>query len=366
MNTYVIEVNDILHNIQVLKEKAGQAEIIGVVKGNGYGFGLEYMASLLKSEGVRIFAVTELTDAVLLRKNALPEDDILLLRSTCLPEEAEEIVRLNLIATVGSAESAQVLNKAAKKADKKIRAHIKIDTGMRRYGFSAEEAEEAITACKACDFIEFTGIYTHFSSAFTNKKLTAEQLNAFKTAVLNIESAGINATCIHCANTPALFNVKGVTDGMSAVRIGSGFTGRVITQKPSALKRVGFLKSQVLEIKPVAKGAKIGYNGTYTAKRDMKLAILPVGHFDGFGVEKAQDVNTIWAMIHSILSAGKRFVTREKLSVKINGKRCPVVGAIGLSHTAVDITGLEVRTGDDAFFDFSPLFVNPLLKREYV
>lgn len=366
MNTYVVHVNDILHNLEVLKEKAGQAQIIGVIKGNGYGFGLKYMASLLKTEGIRMFAVTEISDALTLREDALQEEEILLLRSTCLPEEAQAIVDAGLTATVGSAESAAVLDAAAAAAGKRIRAHIKIDTGMCRYGFPTQEVTEAIAACKACSHIDFTGIYTHFSSAFTKEKQTKAQLSAFKNAVLQIEAAGINATVLHCANTPALFNVPGVTEGMTAVRIGSGFTGRVITRRPSELKRAGILQSRVLEVKKVPKGTLVGYNGLFKTKRDTKLAIIPVGHFDGFGIEKAQDVNTFASMLHSILSAGKRFVTRERLTVVIDGKRYPVAGAVGLSHTAVDITGSDIRPGEAAFFDFSPLFVNPLLKREYL
>lgn len=366
MNTYCINVNDILHNISVLKEKAGAAEIIGVIKGNGYGFGMKYMASLLKTEGIRTFAVTEITDAAALRQDALIQEEILLLRSTQLPEEAQAIVEFNLTATVGSAESIAVLDHAAKMLDKRVKAHIKINTGMCRYGFCTQRVEQAIAACKASDNIDFTGVYTHFSSAFTKAKLTASQLDAFKTAVLKIEAAGINATMLHCANTPALLNVPGVTEGMTAVRIGSGFTGRVITKKNSGLKRVGVLKSHVIETRQVPKGTTIGYNGTYTAKKDTILAIIPVGHTDGFGVAKAEDVNTFSTMIHHILSAGKRFVTREKLTVTIKGKRYPVAGAIGLSHTAVDITDSDITPGDEAFFDFSPLFVNPLLEREYI
>lgn len=365
MNTYVIDVNDILHNINIIKEKAGAAQIIGVIKGNGYGFGLKYMASLLKTEGIRTFAVTELTDAAALREDALPEDEILLLRSTQLPAEADKIVALGLTATIGSEESAAALEQAAKAAGKRVKAHIKLDTGMCRYGFTPENADDAIAVCKACEHIDFTGIYTHFSAAFTKAKLTEAQLHRFKNAVLQIEAAGINATVLHCANTPALFNVKGVTEGMTAVRIGSGFTGRVITKKASGLKRAGILKSQVIETKFVPKGTAVGYNGTFKAKRDTTLAMIPVGHTDGFGIEKAQDVNTFSTMLHTILSAGKRFITREKLTVTINKKRYPVAGAIGLSHTAVDITGSDVKAGDDAFLDFSPLLVNPILGREY-
>lgn len=365
MNAYAINVDDIISNINTIKKKAGNCQIIGVIKGNGYGFGMKYMASLLKTEGIKAFAVTEITDAVSLRKDALINEDILLLRSTSIENELNEIVQNNLTATIGSISSALSLNAVAKALDKKVKAHIAIDTGMRRYGFATTKIDDAVSVLKECENVEITGICTHFSSAFRNAKLTASQLSDFKTAVQRINQAGIETKAVHCANTPALFNVKGVTDGMTAVRIGSGFTGRVVTKSKSGLLRVGTLRSNVIEMNDVPTGTDVGYNAGYRTKKQTTIGIVPIGHYDGFGVEKAEDVNTFGSMVHKILSTGKRFVTKERLWVKVGDKRYPVIGHIGLSHTAVDFTGSNVKIGDVAEIDISPLFVNPTLPRVY-
>lgn len=365
MNTYAIKVDDIIFNINTVKSKAQGCNIIGVIKGNGYGFGLKYMASLLKTEGIKTFAVTEIQDAISLRKDALIDQEILILRSTSMESELHEIVSNGFTATVGSISSLLGLNSVAKLLKKKAKAHIAIDTGMSRYGFSATQVADAITTLKECENVEITGIYTHFSSAFRNEKLTKSQLSVFKTAVTKINNAGIATKSIHCANTPALFNVKGVTDGMTDVRIGSGFTGRVVTKSKSKLKKVGILRSNVIELKDVPAGTSIGYNSAYTTKKQTTIGIVPVGHYDGFGIDKANDINTFGSFIHTILSAGKRFLKKDKLVVRIGGKTYPVIGHIGLSHTAIDLTGGNVKTGDVVEIDMSPLLINPTLPRIY-
>lgn len=365
MNRYVIKTDDVIHNINLIKSKT-DCEIIGVIKGNGYGFDMEYMASLLKTQGIKTFAVTEISDALKLREHALIDDDILLLRSSALESEANNIVKADLTATIGSIKSAQALDNAAKKQNKRVKAHIKIDTGMCRYGFTEEETQQAAEMLKQYDNIDFVGIYTHFSSAFTQIATTEKQLASFKKAVKTFTDNGFDFKLIHCANSPAFFNLtQKVTESMTAVRIGSAFTGRVVTKSKSGLKKVGFIESDVLETKMIKKGQAVGYNGAFVAKHDTKLAIIPVGHFDGFGVEKAQDTLNFKTTIHSILSMLKSLLTKRQLFVTINDKKYPVAGHIGLSHTAVDVTGSDVKDGDIAKFDISPLFVNPQMKREY-
>ena len=362
MSEYVIKVDDLIHNINVVK-KLANTEIIGVIKGNGYGFGMNFMAELLKSEGIKTFAVTEITDIEPLRNKSLLDEDILIMRSTCISDEAEIIVKNYCTATVGSYESGFVLNEAAKKLGIKVKANIKIDTGMCRYGFTKNQFDEIIQTYKECDFVDFTGIYTHFSSAFTQKELTKKQLDTFNSVVEKLRGHQINVGKVYAANSPALLNVENTS--LDAVRIGSAFTGRVVTSNKTDLKRVGYLRSQVIEIKDVPKGTPVGYNGAYVTKRDTKIAIVPVGHYDGFGVEKAQDINDFKTFIHSVLSLGKRLVKKDRLSVKINDKKANVIGHIGLSHTAVDITDIDVKIGDYVKIDVSPLFINPNVKRIY-
>lgn len=356
MSRYIIDKSKLIENIEIIKKKAG-VDIIGVVKGNGYGFGMCNLAEILMQNGINTFAVTEVYDVPLLRETVL-DKDILVMRSTCIEDEAEIVANYSCIATIGSLEAAKVMDKVSKKLGKKTKCHLKIDTGMGRYGFLPSQVEDAIK-CYNFENLDFCGAYTHFSSAFHNTELTKAQLEMFKDTVEQIKKAGKNVGILHCANSPALLNVDGVT--LDAVRIGSAFTGRVITNGKNQLNRLGSLEAEVIETKTVPSGYSIGYNGQFKTKRETKIAIVPIGHFDGFGLEKGKEV----ADLHSVLSQFKHYLQKKQLTVNINAKVYNVIGEIGLSHTAVDITGSDVKIGDTASVEISPLMVNPNVPRIY-
>lgn len=356
MSRYIIDKSKLIENIEIIKKKAG-VDIIGVVKGNGYGFGMCNLAEILMQNGINTFAVTEVYDVPLLRETVL-DKDILVMRSTCIEDEAEIVANYNCIATIGSLEAAKVMDKVSKKLGKKTKCHLKIDTGMGRYGFLPSQVEDAIK-CYDFENLDFCGAYTHFSSAFHNTELTKAQLEMFKDTVEQIKKSGKNVGILHCANSPALLNADGVT--LDAVRIGSAFTGRVITNGKNQLNRLGSLEAEVIETKTVPSGYSIGYNGQFKTKRETKIAIVPIGHFDGFGLEKGKEV----ADLHSVLSQFKHYLQKKQLTVNINAKAYNVIGEIGLSHTAVDITGSDVKIGDTASVEISPLMVNPNVPRIY-
>lgn len=356
MSRYIIDTKKLEENISHIKEKAG-VPLIGVVKGNGYGFGIKEFSKILKANGIKTFAVTEVDDIAELR-NAIGDEDILVMRSTGIKTEAEIIAKNSCIATIGSLNAAQTMNEVSQKLGVKTKCCLKIDTGMGRYGFMASEVEDAI---KCYDFsnLDFVGAYTHFSSAFTNTELTKAQLALFKDTMAQIEKAGKNIGILHASNSPALLNVEDVC--LDSVRIGSAFTGRVITKNKTKLNRLGSLEADVIEIKTVPAGYSIGYNGLYTTKRETKIAIVPIGHYDGFGLTKEKEI----ADLHSVLSQLKKFLKKQQMYVRINGRMYSVIGEIGLSHTAVDITDSDVQIGDIASVDISPLMVNPRIPRIY-
>lgn len=356
MSRYVIDKAKFDENIEIVKAKAG-VPIIGVVKGNGYGYGIVEFTTILKEHGIKTFAVTEVTDIPIL-KEILDDEDILVMRSTCLENEAEIIAENGAIATIGSKMSAEVMDKVSRELGVKTRCHLKIDTGMGRYGFMLSEINDAIE-CYKLENLEFVGAYTHFSSAFRNHDLTKAQLTMFKDTMAQIEKEVGSVGTIHCSNSPALLNVEDVS--LDTVRIGSAFTGRVITRAKTGLNRLGSLEAEVVEVKTVPKGYAIGYNGLYKTSQETKVAIVPIGHYDGFGLTKEREIYDI----PYALSVLKRALKKKQMYVKINGRIYHVIGEIGLSHTAVDVTGSDVKAGDLATVDISPLMVNPRLERVY-
>lgn len=356
MSRYVIDQKLLEENIKTIKNKAG-VPLIGVVKGNGYGFGIKEFTAVLKDNGIKTFAVTEVDDISEL-KEVLDNEDILVMRSTCIKNEAEIIAKNICIATIGSLNAAEIMDKVSKKLDIKTRCYLKIDTGMGRYGFMPSEVEDAIK-CYDFENLDFIGAYTHFSSAFTNTELTKTQLVLFKDTMAQIEKAGKSVGILHAANSPALLNVEDVC--LDSVRVGSAFTGRVITKSKTKLNRLGRLEAEVIEIKTVPAGYAVGYNGLYKTKRKTKIAIVPIGHYDGFGLAKEKEI----ADLRSVLSQFKKYLNKKQMYVKINDRMYSVIGEIGLSHTAVDITNSDVKIGDIASVDISPLMVNPRIKRVY-
>lgn len=356
MSRYVIDRQKLIENIELIKKKAG-VPIIAVVKGNGYGFGIKEFTLILKSCGIKCFAVTEVSDIPVL-KEILDGEEILVLRSTCIEEEAKIIAVNGCTATIGSALACDVMNRVSGNLGIKTKCHMKIDTGMGRYGFMPSEISKAIE-CYKSENLEFTGIYTHFSSAFRNEPLTKAQLVLFKDCIKQIEAAGFATGDAHCANSPALLNVEDVC--LDRVRLGSAFTGRVITKSKTGLNRLGSLEAEVIDIKTVPAGYSVGYNGTYKTKRETKIAIVPIGHYDGFGLTKEKEQIDL----RYVLSVFKQFLNKKQMYVRINGRMFHVIGGIGLSHTAVDITGSDVKCGDTASVDISPLMVNPRIERVY-
>ena len=356
MSRYIIEKDKLIENIETVKRIAG-VPVIGVVKGNGYGFGIREFTAVLKKNGIKTFAVTEVTDIPVL-KEILDDEDILVMRSTCIEDEARIIAENGCIATIGSEEACRVMDAVSAELGVKTKCHLKIDTGMARYGFMPSEISKAI-ACYDAKNLDFTGIYTHFSSAFRNAELTKAQLAVFKDCIEQIEKAGHKTGTAHCANSPALLNVEGVA--MDSVRIGSAFTGRVITKSKTGLHRLGSLEAEVIEVKTVPKGYFVGYNGTYQTKEETKIAIVPIGHYDGFGLAKEKEL----VDLRYSLSVFKNYLKKKQMYVKINGRMYHVIGGIGLSHTAVNITGSDVKIGDTATVDISPLMVNPRIERIY-
>ena len=202
MNAYVVDRKALEQNIQVLREKAGNTPIYGVIKGNGYGLGLIPMARILRDSGIDRFAVTGLEEVCALREAGFAEEEILMMRATCIPEELEVLLEQNATATIGSLECAVALNQAAEKMNKSFLCHLKIDTGMGRYGFLPEQLEE-IQQVYSLSHLQITGIYTHFHSAFSSEQDTRAQFVAFTGVLDKLAAAGYDLGTRHCCNSSA-------------------------------------------------------------------------------------------------------------------------------------------------------------------
>lgn len=353
MRTYVVEKEALVGNIRTIRERAGGVPVWAVLKGDGYGLGLVPMAELFKEQGILRFCVTELSEARTLREAGFTQEPILMLQPTTDRETLEQLLDWNVICTVSSRDDAVVLNGIAGERGTVAEAHVKIDTGMGRYGFLPKEMDKILSIYEYMDNIAVSGIYTHFSSAFLSEKRTREQFEQFRYVVDQIAGKGFETGEPHCCNSAAFFRWPDMHQG--GVRIGSAFLGRMSARGNFGLRRVGYCESRVEEIRWLPAGHSTGYGGAWRAKKPTRLAMVPVGWYHGFGVEYGRDSFRFRDCFRGGLSLLKAWLTHKRLWVKVNGQRCPVRGHVGMLHTAVDVSKVDCHAGDVVVFDISPL-----------
>lgn len=353
MRTYVVEKEALVSNIRVLREKADGVPVWAVLKGDGYGLGIVPMARLLKEQGILRYCVTEADEAKALRDAGLVQERILMLRPTADRETLEQLLDLNVICTVSSRDDAVALNGIASARGTVAEAHIKIDTGMGRYGFLPSELDKILSVYQYMDAIAVSGVYTHFYAAFCSGKKTEQQFERFRYVVDQITGKGFEPGEVHCCNSAALLRYPEMH--LDGVRVGSALLGRLSLRGNFGLRRVGYCQTQVEEIRWLPRGRTTGYGGAWRAKKNTRLAILPVGWYHGFGAEYGRDVFRLRDCLRGGLALLKAWLTGKRLYVRINGQRCPVRGHVGMLHTAADVTKVPCSAGDPAVLDINPL-----------
>ena len=350
MKRYLVESAAIRQNLETLKKRAGKARLFAVVKGNGYGLGLVPLAAICRDAGVDTFCVTEVSDAKQLRGAGFTQQ-ILMIRPTCDVDEVHQLLDLDVVLTVSSQDDAAVLNGIATQRKQKVKAHIEIDTGMGRYGFLPGEMDKLLHIYSYMDGLDLCGIYTHFHSAFCNKKATDLQMVSFRSVIRQLQEKGFDVGICHCCNSAVLLRFPNYA--MDAVRVGSALLGRV--HGGHGLKRVGYCETQVEELKWLPKGHTTGYGAGWKAKRPTRVAILPVGWYNGFGCEMGNDLFRFRDCLRRIAASLRVMLFGKAYYVTINGKRCKVLGHIGMLHTAADVSGIQCSLGDMARVEINPL-----------
>lgn len=370
MKALVIDKKDLIHNINAIKEIAKKNgkndagknyQIIAVVKGNGYGLGLIEYSKLLIEQGIKFLAVSTVEEAIALR-NAGIKADILLLSSTCIESEVKELIDKNIILTIGSIQSAEIANKLAE--DKKVRAHIKIDSGFGRYGFLYTQINEIVEAYQNYPNLKIEGTFSHFAQSYAkNEKHTKLQFDRFISVIETLKLNDINPGMLHMCNSSAFLRYPHMH--LNAARIGSAFLGRILVQNKIGLKRIATLESQIIEIKILPKGYNIGYSCTAKTKKATKVAVVPVGYYDGFNVCASNDMFRVIDRIRDLYGAIKKLAKKDRITVMIGDLRCKVLGQVGMHHIIVDITGTEAKIGDRVTMGVKPIYVQSSIRREY-
>ena len=299
---------------QLKNKNLASMDILAVIKANAYGHGVDKIAPLLEDIGVNFFGVSDAAEGIQLRELGIKKP-ILLFEST-LVENVKQIINYQLMPTVCTLAFAQALNCYAKQSKKRIDIHVKVDTGMGRLGVWHQEAFDFIKKVHRLEHLRIMGIFTHFSSADTNIKFTHKQIQSLYYLVKQLDKIGLIIPYIHAANSMGLAGFE--THVLNLSRPGLMLYG--LYPHPSLinkikLKPVMSVKSKVIFVKDIQKGRSISYGRTFFTKKDMKIAVIPIGYNDGY---------------FRALS--------NKADVLIGGKRCPVVGRVTMDQIMVDVS----------------------------
>lgn len=352
MENYIVDINDFIENIHLVQSHAQNVPIWAVVKGNGYGLGIKGIVSILFAQGIRQFCVSELEDVRTIREICGAQVQILMLQPTTNLEILSELIRMDAICTISSWEDAVNLNNAALDFNKNAMAHLKLDTGMGRYGFTEKELPQILNIYQYLDGIDILGSYTHFASSY-QKKTTKKQYALFCRILNQIRSAGFDPGICHCCNSTAFFQYPEMH--MDGVRIGSAFLGRMTINTEPRLHKIGFCESRIEELHHLLPGMATGYGGTWKAKRDTTLAIVPIGWYHGFCTQHNSTCSQFRSCLARCICLVKSFLHHQRVWVKVTGENCPVCGRVGMLHTAIDVTDIKCSIGDKVTLDINPL-----------
>ena len=350
MRYYQVDKLALTQNVRRLQEMAEGRTLWAVVKGDGYGLGIRNLVPVLAELGATHFAVTALAEARAIRELGLERAEILMMEGTCNPAELAELVKLDVVVSIGSHEALM----QAETLGCPVRAHLKVDVGMGRFGFSAEDVAQVLEVYRKTERVSFEGIYTHFPEAWEEKP-TRAMFEKFRRLVDSLRRSCIEPGMVHCCNSIAFFKYPEMR--LDAVRLGSAILGRGSDARRAGLESLGVCLAELEQVKTIPKGHSVGYGREWTAKRDTRIAVLGVGYSNGFSLNRGLDVWNFKECLRGLARYVKAFLTKRALYVQVNGKSCRVLGHVGMVSMTIDVTDCPCKAGDIARVALEPLLV---------
>ncbi|HRI89690.1 MAG TPA: alanine racemase, partial [Candidatus Hydrogenedentes bacterium] len=321
----IIDLNAYAKNLIAVRARIPkECGIVAVVKADAYGHGAVEVARKAVAEGAKMIAVATVPEVLELRAAGISAPILVLVQ----PQEDALSAAIDADARlmISDVRTAERLGDLARRANRVVQVHCKIDTGMSRQGFSAETAVKDMLYLTRISHVDIEGVATHFSVADVSRDpFTANQLRVFKNVLRLLDKDGIPYEMAHAANSGGVVNHEGAAFDM--VRVGIMTYGVWPSDSPpvsQVLSPVLRWESSVILVKNLEKGSSIGYGRTFTANEPLRTAIVPVGYADGYPLSLT-----------------------NRASVLIRGKRCPVRGRVSMDQIIVDVSGVpQVEVGD--------------------
>jgi len=323
-----INLDAVLHNAHVLHEKAPHAQVMGVVKTDGYGHGAVPLAKELEPLPFMYgFATATAEEAFCLRMAGIKKP--LLVLGYVFPYAYSPLIGQNIRMTLFEEEARKAISEEAKGQGKKAVVHVKVDTGMSRIGIQPDQAGlEFLGRILQDEHLQLEGIFTHFAKADECEKADAyEQFRVFSEFCKKAEEQyHVRIPCKHCANSAAILEMPSTC--MDAVRAGISLYGlwpsEGIRRSSGDLHPAFSLHSHIVYIKTLPAGRPISYGGTFVTHRSTRVATIPVGYGDGYP--------------RSLSGRGH---------VLIHGERAPILGRICMDQFMVDVTDIPSAVSGD-------------------
>jgi alanine racemase len=366
-----IDVDAVRNNLVAVKGLINPGvRLIAVVKANAYGHGAVDIARILSHGGVDFFAVSYLYEAMELRKAGI-KCDILLFAPVVGEEQVLEAIENNITLTVASSYDSNLINQVSARINHSVRVHIKVDTGLGRFGLKAEETVAVCETLSLNHRIYIEGIYTHMArGAARNSRYTNRQFQKFRDVISQINYKGYNIPVKHCANSAVMLRYPEMQ--LDAVRIGTLLSGQYpagISDYPVPLTDPYKFKARIISVHTLCAGSYLGYNSTYRLKRDAQVAVIPVGLNDGLAVGAANQPAGFVDMLKIIAKIILAYfnVSRFNLNVSIKGKQYPIRGKVFMQMALAEIPLSEnISPGDEVELPVRKTLVSRNIERVYM
>lgn len=318
-------------NVQALARRlASDTRLMAVVKANAYGHGLQPMAALLAAcPRVQWLGVARFSEAQALRQQGVALPILVLGHSP--PDVWPAAARLRIALVLHDEEQMPAAMRFARAAGAgpALRLHVKAETGMHRLGLAPRRVPAVLTRLQALERVQCEGLFTHFHSASrADSRATRQQWTLFQGLLAALERQGLRPPLCHCANTAAA--LQWPETHLDMVRVGGGLYGlnpdREALRLPPAFAAVLSWRTQVAQVRSLAKGAGLGYDRAFVAPRRTQVAVLPIGYGDGL-----------------------RWASASRRQVLIRDRAVPLIGRICMDQAFADVTALgraAVRAGD--------------------
>jgi len=309
---------------QIKKRIPEDVKLLAVVKADAYGHGAVPISLRLEKLGVEFLGVAIPEEGVELRRGGVKTPILIL--GGIFGNEVDQIFRFRLTPVIFKKDSLRILSREAERRKRKVKVHLKVDTGMGRLGVPLNLWSDFLREVTRFPRIETEGILSHFAMTDEEKGFTQNQWRAFQEAVTSAQELGICCPYLHMANSAILttfpaYSARLVRPGI--MLYGSYPAPTFRSRIP--LKPVMTLKTHIHFLKSVPPGTRISYGGMFKAKRKSLIATLPIGYADGYS--------------HHLSNHGE---------VLIHGKRAPVVGKVCMDFIMVDVTHIpRVSVGDE-------------------